>query len=273
MSAHWGAGFHAPPVGAVDEAAYDQYIGRWSRLFVPALLSAANVRIGARVLDVATGSGEASLQATSVIGDTGTLVGVDVSSAMLNAAVGRLAGMPFFPVVANGESLPFRNASFDAVLCHLGLMFFPDPAQGLLEARRVLRPGCRVAVCVISTADRAPMWGVLASELCTYLPHLTKELSLSFSLADARGLERLLKCAEFQDISVETITREGAYASFAEYWAAIEAGPGLLPQAYRLLPSASRAEVRDAVRAQLKPFEHDGRLVMSVDMVIGAGRA
>jgi hypothetical protein len=88
VSTHWGAGFHAPPVGGVDACAYDRYIGRWSRLFVPALLAAADVRIGSRVLDVATGSGEASLEATSVIGESGMMVGVDISSAMLNAAVG-----------------------------------------------------------------------------------------------------------------------------------------------------------------------------------------
>jgi SAM-dependent methyltransferase len=273
VTTHWGAGFHAPPVGAVDACAYDRYIGRWSRLFVPTLLSAANVRVGSRVLDVATGSGEAALEATSVIGETGTMVGVDISSAMLNAAVGRLARKPFIPVVADGQSLPFRNASFDAVLCHLGLMFFPNPALGLAEARRVLRPGCRVGVCVISTADRAPMWGVLANTLSKRLPDMARELQLSFSLADPGRLENLLNGAGFGEIYVETITREGAYASFEEYWAAIESGPGLIPQAYRLLPAASHAEVRDAVHEQLRPFEDGGRLAMSLDVMIGTGRA
>jgi SAM-dependent methyltransferase len=240
---------------------------------VPAILSAADVRVGFRVLDVATGSGEASLEATSVVGESGMMVGVDISSAMLDAAISRLAGKPFLPVVADGQSLPFRNASFDAVLCHLGLMFFPKPALGLAEARRVLRPGCRVGVCVISSAERAPMWGALADTLCRYLPDLARELQLSFGLADPGRLEGLLDDAGFRDICVEAVTREGTYASIEDYWAAIEFGPGLIPQAYRLLPAASRAEVRVAVRERLKHFEHDGRLVMTVEMVIGAGRA
>lgn len=273
MNTLWGPGFHAPTVGEVDADAYDRYIGRWSRLFVPALLSAAKLRVGSRVLDVATGSGEASLVASSVIGESGTMVGVDLSSAMLKAAVGRLAGRAFFPVIADGQSLPFPSESFDAVLCHLGLMFFPNPARGLIEARRVLRPGCRVGVCVIATAERAPMWGALATTLCKYLPELTKELQLSFSLADSGKLEDLLNKAEFRDIHVETVTHEGAYASFEEYWNAIESGPGLIPQAYRLLPAARRVEVRDAVRERLTPFEQGGRLAMSVDMIIGNGHA
>jgi SAM-dependent methyltransferase len=273
MSTHWGAGFHAPPVGGVDASAYDRYIGRWSRLFVPALLAAAELRVGYRVLDVATGSGEAAVEATSAVGDSGMMVGLDISPAMLDAAVGRMARKRFLPVVANGQSLPFRDGSFDAVLCHLGLMFFPEPALALAEARRVLRPECRVGVCVISTAERAPMWGVLANTLCRYLPDLAKELQLSFGLAAPGRLEGLLASAQFRDIRVEPVTHEGAYASFEQYWAAIESGPGLIPQAYRLLPGPSRAEVRDAVRERLTPFERDGRLVMGVEMVIGSGRA
>jgi hypothetical protein len=117
------------------------------------------------------------------------------------------------------------------------------------------------------------MWGVLANTLCRYLPNLARELQLSFGLAGPGRLEGLLASAAFRDICVETVTREGAYPSFEEYWAAIESGTGLIPQAYRMLPAPSRAEVRDAVRERLTPFERDGRLVMGVEMVIGSGRA
>lgn len=117
------------------------------------------------------------------------------------------------------------------------------------------------------------MGGVLADILCRHLPDLARELQLSFRLADPGRLESLLAVASFRDICVETVTREGTYASFEEYWAAIESGTGLIPQAYRLLPAPSRAEVQVAVRERLMPFERNGRLVMSVDMVVGAGRA
>ncbi len=273
MGANWGAGFHAPPTGSVDAQAYDRYIGRWSRLFVPTLLAAAEVRVGYRVLDVATGTGEAALAATEVVGDSGVIVGADISVAMLLAAAGRMARPPFVPVVADGQFLPFRDSTFDAILCHLGLMFFPDPSRGLAEARRVLRPGRCMSVCVISTAERAPMWGILADTLGRYLPSRARELQLSFALATPGRLADLLAHASFQDIRVEAITCEGSYASFDEYWATIESGTGLLPQAYCTLPFASRAEVRDAVRERLGRFEHNGRLVMSLEMLIAVGRA
>jgi hypothetical protein len=55
MDPRYGAGLHTAPGRTVDAAAYEQYIGRWSRLFVPAVLAAAEVTGGCRVLDVATG--------------------------------------------------------------------------------------------------------------------------------------------------------------------------------------------------------------------------
>src|SRR5215469_18611775 len=60
MRTRFGSGLHAAPGRAVDTLAYDRYLGRWSRLFVPALIAAAEVSAGHRVLDVATGPGEAA---------------------------------------------------------------------------------------------------------------------------------------------------------------------------------------------------------------------
>ena len=140
-------------------------MGRWSRLFVPAVLAAAEVTSGSRVLDVAVGPGEAALAAAPVVKPEGFVVGADVSPAMLVAARGRLADDVFSVVATDGQALALRDGAFDAVVCQLGLQFFPDPARGLSEFRRVLRAGGCTAVCVISTPDRAPMWGVLAEAL------------------------------------------------------------------------------------------------------------
>ncbi len=273
MSMSWGAGLHAAVGRRVDASAYGQYIGRWSRLFVPPLLAAAEISVGDRVLDVATGPGEAALMALSAVGDSGLVVGADISSAMLEAARARLSGRPFRPVATDGQALAFPDASFDAVLCQLGLMFFPDPTRGLAEFRRVLRPGRCAAVCVISSPDRAPMWGILAETLSRYLPDQTESLHLAFALADAARLERIFGAAGFRDVRVKRETREGIVESFDEYWAPIEAGTGQMPQAYLALPEPSRRAVREAVHARLAQFEFNGRLVMSAEMLIGAGRA
>jgi ubiquinone/menaquinone biosynthesis C-methylase UbiE len=273
MSVTWGVGLHAPVGQRVDGAAYDLYIGRWSRLFVPALLDAAEIKNGDRVLDVATGTGEAAQLTLDRVGPSGLVVGSDISAAMLDAASTRLSSPRFLPVVSDGQSLAFPDSTFDAVLCQLGLMFFPDPASGLTEFRRVLRPGRRAALCVISLASRAPMWGILAETLSGVLPEHTKTLHLSFSLADAARLERMLGVAGFSNVRITRETRRDWVPSFDEYWAPIEAGTGSLPQAYLALPEESRLAVRDEVHRKLLQFEAEGRLDLSVEMLIASGQA
>ena len=273
MKTNFGAGFHVAPGRAVDTSAYDRFTGRWSRLFVPAVLGAAKVAPGQRVLDVSTGTGEAVLAALPIIGASGLVIGADIAPAMLEAARGRLNQSAFLPVATDGQNLPFGDGSFDAVLCQLGLQFFPDPALGLREFRRVLRAGCCVAVCVVSTADRAPMWGILADAVGRFLPEQRDIVHLSFSLGDPERLERLFTGAGFRDVRVEQEKREDIDESFDDYWEPIEAGIGSIPQAYLSLSEVDRRSVRDEVRARLSPFESNGRLFMSVEMLIGSGRA
>ena len=66
-------------------------------------------------------------------------------------------------VAADGEDLPSPDAAFDAVVCRLGLMFFPDPLQGLREIYRVLKPGGRLCTVVFSKAESNPCLSILMS--------------------------------------------------------------------------------------------------------------
>jgi len=96
---------------------------------------------------------------------------------------------------------------------------------------------------------------------------------LSFSLSDPTRLEGLLTDAGFRDIRVGRETREDITESFDDYWAPIEAGIGSIPQSYLRLSDVDRRTVREEVRARLSQFESDGKLLMSVEMLIGRGRA
>ncbi len=273
MNTNFGPGLHVAAGRAVDTSAYDRYIGRWSRLFVPAVLAAAEVGPGCRVLDICTGTGEAALMTLPIVGASGLVIGADISPAMLEGARDRLDEPSFWPVAADGQALPFRDGSFDAVTCQLGLQFFPDPALGLMEFKRVLRIGGCAAACVVSTPDRAPMWGILADALSRFIPEQRNILHLSFALADPKRLEDMLADAGFRDIRVEQEKREDVVESFDDYWNPIEAGIGSIPQAYLALSQADRRSVREEVRERLSQFESNGRLFMSIEMLIGRGRA
>jgi SAM-dependent methyltransferase len=153
------------------------------------------------------------------------------------------------------------------------LQFFPDPARGLAEFHRVLRHGGCAAVCVISTPDRAPMWGVVADVLSRFVPEQSDLLYLSFALADANRLEHMFSSAGFREVRVERVQREDAISNFDEYWEPIEAGMGSMPQAYLTLSETDRHAVREEVRSRLSPFLSNSHLIMSVEMLIAVGRA
>jgi SAM-dependent methyltransferase len=271
-SVQWAKGFHVADGRLVDESVYDRYIGRWSRLFVPALCEAVGVSEDHKVLDVATGTGEAAHAMLPMVGSADVVVGVDISATMVQTANSRLAGGPYFAVAGSAEMLPFASGSFDVVVCQLGLMFFPNPALALAEWRRVLRADGRVAACVIASAERAPMWGILADVVSLHLPDLAEALHMSFGLGDADTLRRLFTDAGFHDVHALPETRRGTVASFDDYWTPIEEGIGQIPQAYLTLPASTRQAVKEEVRARLSPFERDGEYTMSVDMLLATGR-
>ena len=220
-------GLHARAGQDVDPSAYDSFVGRWSRLFVPGVIVSAQVQSGSRVLDISTGTGEAAVAALPVIGPSGTLVGADISPEMVRSAVQRVGDTRFLPIAADGQELPFRNGCFDAVICQLGLQFFPDPARGLSEFRRVLRPGGRACVCVISNPDRAPMWGFLAEAIARRLPEKRDMLMASFALADAKRVESLFRGAGFVNVSVTREVRGGTIKPSTN--TGIRSWPGLAP--------------------------------------------
>jgi SAM-dependent methyltransferase len=263
---------HAADGRRVDESAYDRYIGRWSRLFLPALCAAACIGEEHKVLDVASGTGEAALAVLPMIGSSGVVVGVDISMPMVETASTRMAGRPYLAVAGDAEALPFASASFDVVVCQLGLMFFPNPALALAEWRRVLQDDGRVAACVIGSPERAPMWGILADVLGRHLPDQAEALHMSFALGDGDRLRQLFIGAGLHDVHILLETRRGTFASFDDYWTPIEEGTGQIPQAYLALPASTRRLVRAEVRSRLSPFERDGEYTMSVDMLLATGR-
>ncbi len=118
------------------------FLAQWA----PRLLDAAEVGQGQRVLDVACGTGVVARTATERVGSTGSVVGVDLSDAML--AVARRIRPDLEWRQADVAAMPFVDAEFDVVVSQMALMFFPDPAAALREMRRVARPTGAVAVLV-----------------------------------------------------------------------------------------------------------------------------
>ncbi|NJM30633.1 MAG: methyltransferase domain-containing protein [Rhizobiales bacterium] len=141
-----------------DDAAsgYDRAFAHVTTHFVPHLLRVAQIEPGMHVLDIATGTGLVAEAALKIVGQAGHVTAADLSPAMIEKARERLRHSKNASVtIEDGQALSFPDESFDAVVCSLGLMFFPDPLGGLTEFRRALRPGGYAAVSVNTVPERS----------------------------------------------------------------------------------------------------------------------
>jgi ubiquinone/menaquinone biosynthesis C-methylase UbiE len=251
---------------------YDRFMGRWSALWVPALLAAAHVTPNARVLDVAAGTGQASAGAVGLVGPGGRVLTTDVSLPMLRAARARVTAPGTIVAAMDGQRLAVRDESMDAVVSMLGLMFLPDPAAGLAEFRRVLRPGGRTAVAVWAEPERAPFPGIVVEVFARHLPALKSALEIAFGLADEDHLETLFRDLDYEDVVVARESRAIKFEGFEDFWDPIEAGGTRAAQAWRELPELTRLAVREEMRARLARFATQSWLVMDCEVLITSGR-
>jgi demethylmenaquinone methyltransferase/2-methoxy-6-polyprenyl-1,4-benzoquinol methylase len=117
----------------------------------------AAVGPGARVLDVATGTGDLAFELARRVGPSGEVVASDFSERMLDLARAKPGASSVRFETANALALPYRDDEFDAATVGFGARNFSDLSGGLREMVRVVRPGGRVVVLEITTPQRPPL--------------------------------------------------------------------------------------------------------------------
>jgi len=172
----------------------------------------------ARVLDVAAGSGMLSLEIASRVARVDA---VDFSNAMLAKLDEARKERGIENVTAqwaDGQALPFEDATFDAGFSMFGLMFFPDRLQGFRELHRVLKPGARAAVSSWAPVDQSPlmtlMFGALRAADPTRAPPQPNLLNLE---NPARFAQEMTE-AGFHDVEVRRLTHAVTVRDPESFW-------------------------------------------------------
>jgi len=240
------------------------------------MLDLAGVASGCRVLDVAAGAGDQTLQAAARVEPGGSVLATDISPAILAFAAeeAKRAGRANVSVRAmDGENLDLGDASFDVVMSRVGLIYFPDQQRALAEMRRVLVPGGRVAAIVYATPETNGFFSVPVSIVRRHAklgPPLPGQPG-PFSLGQPGVLEETLRRAGFRDVKAETIAAPLRMTSAGECLRFEQESFGALHQMLSSLDTEARAAAWADVGTALRELEKDGAFSGPCELVVAVG--
>jgi ubiquinone/menaquinone biosynthesis C-methylase UbiE len=187
-------------------------------MFIPwakVTIEYASPKPGERVLDLACGTGAVARQLAPIVGTKGSVVGLEISAAMLDVArsLPRSAGALVDWRQGDGTAMPFADRTFDLVVCQQGLQFFPNRAAGVAEIRRVLVPGGRAVVAVWDSIDLHPVFKAMFGAVASRIGAPLSAVAAPFSLASADELRKLFEGARFADLKLRSRTAEVKFPS------------------------------------------------------------
>jgi ubiquinone/menaquinone biosynthesis C-methylase UbiE len=250
----------------MSERAFDLELMRrtaenYQRYFVPRistpvaadLIATADLRHGERILDTACGTGVVTRLAIDQVTPGGTVAGLDPNPAML--AVARALGPPDVSIdwhEGRAEDLPFRDGSFDAVLCGMGLQFVSDRAAALREFHRVLVPGGRLAANV--PGPTPPLFETLADGLARHVgPESAAFVHAVFSLHDPDDLRDVAAQAGFEGVEIRSSEIQLDFPPPAEFlWQYVWSTP--LAAAVARVDEERRVALENEFSAECRPL-------------------
>jgi SAM-dependent methyltransferase len=238
-----------------DGAAYERYMGVWSQsagaMFLDWLVPAP----GGRWLDVGCGNGAFTEMIVSRC--TPALVhGIDPSEAQLTYARTRPALREAQFRIGDAMALPFDADAFDAAVMPLVIFFVPEPAKGVAEMARVVRPGGAVAAYAWDLPGGGFPYDALWSEIESLGAAVPKPPSPDASSLDA--LHALWTAAGLQSVETRGLVVQRTFAGFDDYWATILGGPSVGGVLKTMAPG-DVSTLRGRVRARL-PADAAGRI-------------
>lgn len=249
-----------------DGDAYENYMGRWSRLVAGPFLNWLEPPESLRWLDVGSGTGNLS-QAVISNCDPASVQGIEPSAGFVEQASASVKDSRSQFNLGDAQSLPIESASYDVVVSGLVLNFIPDVNRGIAEMGRAVRPGGTVAAYVWDYAGKMEImrrfWDVAVTLDATAAkfdegqrePMLCRPEPLAGKFGDA-GLV---------DIEVRSIDVDAHFVDFDDYWAPFTGMQGSAPTYVMSLDEESRMSLKEQLRSAI-PVAADG----SIDLIARA---
>ena len=240
------------------------------------MLDMAGVKPGHRVLNVAAGAGDDTLQAAARVGPSGHVLATDISANILEfaAANARRAGYANVETkLMDGEEIDVAEASFDAVLSRVGLIYFPDQQKALSGMKRALKPGGHIGAIVYSTPENNSFFSIPVSVIRrrASLPPPLPGQPGPFSLGKPGVLEEALRNAGFRDVRSKTVPAPLRLNSAGECVRFEKESFGALHQMLAGLGQAEREAAWTEIEKELSAFEGPQGFIGPCEMVVGVG--
>jgi SAM-dependent methyltransferase len=240
-----------------DGAAYDRSMGVWSRIAGERMLDWLDPAPGQAWIDVGCGGGAFT---ELVIGRCAPrqIHGVDPAPAQIGFAAARPGAQGASFRVGDAMALPFEDDRFDAAIMALVIFFVPEPARGVAEMARVVRPGGSVS---------AYAWDIDGGGFpFRHLQEALRELGITPQrpprpdAARPEVLEALWRDAGLTDIAMRTIRVERRFADFDDFWFCCT-GSGSLRATIAGLDADQVARAQQALKPML-PVAADGSITI-----------
>ena len=227
-------------------AAYEPYVGRWSRLVAHEFLAWLAIPPGARWLDIGCGTGVLS-QTILDVASPREITGIDPSEGYITFARQQVPDRRVSFRLGGAQALPEASASYDAVVAGLALNFVPQPSRAVAEMQRVARVGGTVAAYVW---DAAVALDPAASTL---------DEGQRFPICQPEPLMQLFRAEGLREVAVRMIDIPTAFRDFEDYWSPFLGGQGPAAGYTMSLSEERRSVLRERIRATL-PMAADGSI-------------
>ena len=244
-----------------------------------ALIQDAEIVEGDVVLDVAGGAGEPSLTIAKTIGPTGSVTCTDVTAEMVAAAQSEAKRHGVTNIAfrqCGADSLPFENNSFDAVVCRLGVMFFPDPLAGLREMLRVAKREGVLSLAVWDKAELNPFSFLITDVLARHFGEpapADPNAPGAFRFAEHGSLTRILVEAGAVDVGERVLKFQiAAPVSCEQFWELRSETSGTLREKLATLPEQQRNLIAQEAQEAVRQYFPDGHMSIPAQVIIVKGR-